>query len=396
MSDKLIEECYKRSKELLKTNANAHGFMAATPSGGARERRYTNIFGRDASITSLGAIASGDKGLIRLAKRSLITLAKHQSRLGQIPYSVNPDKKEVLFYYMGDKDSTLWWLVALDFYNRASGDRTLKKRLAKKADRALTWLFYQDQNNCGLIEQCEASDWEDLMPDNGSVLYTNALWHKALALYGRERERKIVKDGLNHLFFPHGPRRALPPFIKKDAYRLKLLKILKKTTKAKPYYLDYVSSFYGSDRFDTFANLLTILSGVADRARSRAIIGHILRQKLNRPVPVEALHPVIRKGDRDWREYLKHRKQNLPHQYHNGGAWPFIGCFWVMALHKIGEKKRAQIELLKVAEANQINNWQFNEWFHGRTGQPMGMAGQTWNAGAFLLACHCLSNEIKL
>ncbi|MCU0679000.1 MAG: glycoside hydrolase [Planctomycetes bacterium] len=395
MRDKLIKECYERSKNLLNANANPYGFMAAKPSARARDRRYTNIFGRDASITALGAVASGDKKLVALAKKSLLTLAQYQSRLGQVPYSVNPDKNEVLFYFMGDKDSTLWWLIALDFYHRYSGDNKLKKRLAPKAQRALKWLFYQDQNNCGLIEQCEASDWEDLMPDNGSVLYTNVLWYQALALYGYAREKKLVLDGLRHLFLPHEAGSGHTPFFRRDIYRRKLLAILKITTHAQPYFLDYVTSFYGSERFDTLANLLSVITGVADKERAKKIIKFIIRHKLHRPLPSEALYPVIKKGDSDWRDYLKHRRQNLPHQYHNGGAWPFIGCFWAMALGKTGRKKLAWAELAKVAEANQVNDWQFNEWFHGQTGQPMGMPGQTWNAGAFLAAYHYLKSDFK-
>ena len=33
---------------------------------------------------------------------------------------------------------------------------------------------------------------------------------------------------------------------------------------------------------------------------------------------------------------------NLPHYYHNGGIWPFIGGFYVAALVKAGRLKEAQ------------------------------------------------------
>ena len=87
---------------------------------------------------------------------------------------------------------------------------------------------------------------------------------------------------------------------------------------------------------------------------------------------------------------------NKPDQYHNGGIWPFIGSFWAMALHKTGKKELALQELARVAELNKINKWEFNEWFHGKTGEPMGMPGQSWNASTFILAYHYLKGEVEM
>ncbi|MBA3047156.1 glycoside hydrolase [Patescibacteria group bacterium] len=395
MRENIIEQCYQKSIKLLIENSNKHGLMAASSGKKAKERRYINIFGRDASICALGMIASGNKKLIAMAKKNLNLLAGYQTKLGQIPYSVNPEMNEILFYYMGDKDSTLWWLIAVDFYNKHGNDKKLYKKMQPKIKKALKWLFYQDQNNCGLIEQCEASDWEDLMPDNGNVLYTNVLWHKVLELYKFTKEKKIANDGLNNLFFPHSAIIKKSKFLQKDAYRIKLLNILKKNTRNNPYYLDYATSFYGSDRCDVFANILSVLCGVANKKRREKIINFLVKNKISSPVPVVVLFPDIKKGDSDWRNYLNHRKLNLPHQYHNGGAWPFVGSFWAMALRKAGKKDLGWQELEKVAEANKINNWQFNEWFHGKTGKPMGIHGQSWNAGTFLLAYHYLKGDFK-
>ncbi len=61
---------------------------------------------------------------------------------------------------------------------------------------------------------------------------------------------------------------------------------------------------------------------------------------------------------------------------------------------KLGRKGLAWNELRCLAEANKINNWEFNEWFHGKTGEPMGMAGQSWNAAMFMLAFHALQDSI--
>jgi glycogen debranching enzyme len=89
----------------------------------------------------------------------------------------------------------------------------------------------------------------------------------------------------------------------------------------------------------------------------------------------------------------RHR-QNLSWQYHNGGIWPFIGGFWVAAIAEQGTQAQAHRELAKVARANQLGGWAFNEWLHGATCAPGGMPGQSWNAAAFLLACACLEQRV--
>jgi glycogen debranching enzyme len=88
----------------------------------------------------------------------------------------------------------------------------------------------------------------------------------------------------------------------------------------------------------------------------------------------------------------RHR-QNIVHQYHNGGLWPFVGGFWVMALARLGLQEQARAELGKLAQANALDDWRFTEWFHGRTLAPMGMAGQSWNAATFLLAKRALEGD---
>jgi glycogen debranching enzyme len=93
---------------------------------------------------------------------------------------------------------------------------------------------------------------------------------------------------------------------------------------------------------------------------------------------------------------MERHRQNLPYQYHNGGIWPFVGCFWVMLLARRGLREEARRELERLATLNSVNGWEFNEWFHGKTGQPMGMPGQSWNAAMFLLAKAALERDLPL
>lgn len=398
MREKIIAKCYKRSVDLLRSNSNKYGVMAASGSAVAKKKLYVNIFGRDASICTLGMVASGNKKLMAIAKQSLKTLAQYQTELGEIPATVNPATGQRSFYFLGSIDSTLWWLLAIDFYHRHSKDKQLKLKLLRNIKLAIRWLEYQDQNNDGLLEEGESSNWTDDMPDNGRTLYSNVLWYQVLGQYGLKQKQKLVGDGLNTLFLPHVAQSKRSQFIKRDPHhRHKELVNIQEFVDNVPYYLHYVSYRYASDRLDVYANSLAILFNVAQKARAQAIARSMRNVKVSRKYPVQVLVPPIFPEDHDWRPYLDRDEcANKPFGYHNGGIWPYVGGFYAMALKKAGKVKLAEEELKKLAQANQVNGWEFNEWFHGKSGKPMGMIGQSWNAGTFLLAYHYLQGEIDL
>ncbi len=125
---------------------------------------------------------------------------------------------------------------------------------------------------------------------------------------------------------------------------------------------------------------------------ARRILRSLERAGVHDPYPVRVVCDPILESDRLWRPYMGRHRQNLAWQYHNGGIWPFVGAFWAATLAEQGS--RAHSELAKVARANQLGNWAFNEWLHGTTHAPAGMPGQSWNAAAFLLAYACLEQRV--
>ncbi|MDH4231637.1 MAG: glycoside hydrolase, partial [Nitrospirota bacterium] len=162
MNDDIIRECYDRSVLLLKNNSRQSGIIACAKSEKAVGRHYASVFGRDAAICSLGMVASKDKELIQHAKKSLITLAKYQAPNGQIPKYVKPEIEEVDFWYHGCIDATLWWLIAVDFYDRHVPGQPLSKMLHTEVKLALYWLLCQEHQGLFLLQQNEASDWADI------------------------------------------------------------------------------------------------------------------------------------------------------------------------------------------------------------------------------------------
>jgi len=153
--------------------------------------------------------------------------------------------------------------------------------------------------------------------------------------------------------------------------------------------------FWGED-VDTYANSLAIIFKSIKKPLAKKISENLLKEKRNKKLPLPVLFNPIRKNSKSWRKYMEMFNQNLPNQYHNGGIWPYTSSFFAIALYNTGKKKEARFELEKIAYANSLKNWEFNEWFHAKTGKAMGMKKQSWNAGAFLLAYHCLDGDVVL
>ena len=114
----------------------------------------------------------------------------------------------------------------------------------------------------------------------------------------------------------------------------------KRYLKEEHYYLPYLGFRSLGEWFDSFGNILAILAGVADEQQSDTILDFIARHSLDN-WPLRSLTPAVRPGDEDWRHY--YGSLNAPHHYHNGGAWPFLGGFYVAALMKTrpGGSRRA-------------------------------------------------------
>ncbi len=376
----LIDACHVRSVDLLRRNLAPDGILAASAGERARRRGYTAIFGRDAAICAIGMALSGDPALERAAAVGLETLGRHQAPNGQIPKFVDSQRSEADFWYLGCIDSTLWWLLALDFLarRRPRAGRRPRHR-SRRVALALQWLLAQEHQRFFLLQQNEASDWADIMPRSGFVLYTNALWYAVKRRYGLDRAAE-TRASFNSLFHPFSA--ALAPY-----RRARLLNdYVLRRARNRDLYLSFVNfSFFGEEG-DVFGNLLAVLCGLADPRASRRTLGALERSRVSRLYPVRVVTHPIRRRSALWRPYMARHRQNEVWQYHNGGIWPMVGGFWVMALAAAGRLPEARLELEKLARACALRNWSFNEWLHGTRATPRGMPRQSWNAAAFLMA----------
>lgn len=379
----LIEECRRRSIALLHENQSPHGVLAARANPQSQERGYTAIFGRDAAICLIGMALSGDAELARLAPRSLETLAARQAPNGQIPKFVDTTRDEADFWYLGCIDATLWWLLALDYLDRLQPALHLRASHAAAVERALAWLEAQEHQRFFLLQQNEASDWADIMPRSGFVLYTNALWYDVKRRYARPRLEETATN-FRQLFFPFGT----------DISEYKRGRLLAdyatSSAQHRDLYLSFVNFSFFGDEGDVFGNLLTLLLGIADAAAADRVLDALHARNVAQPYPVRVVCEPILEASFLWRPYMSRHAQNFAWQYHNGGIWPFVGGFWVCALAAAGRLEQAWQAQAALARANALDNWRFTEWLNGRTHASGGMEGQSWNAASFLIAQHAL------
>jgi glycogen debranching enzyme len=380
----LLEICHARSIELLKRNLVPAGILAASPSPQADKRGYTAIFGRDAAVCAIGMAVSGDKSLEDAAAAGLHTLAEHQAANGQIAKFVDLQRQEADFWYLGCIDSTLWWLIALAFLDSRRRPGGLRRQYAKRIKLAVQWLLAQEHQRFFLLQQNEASDWADIMPRSGFVLYTNTLWYFVKRLYGIEHAAE-THENFNGLFYPFSAGIA-------EYRRARLLNdYVLQRGRNRDLYLSFVNfSFFGEEG-DVFGNVLAVLLGLADGRASTRTLDALTKAHVNDPYPVRAVTRPIKRNSSLWRPYMARHRQNFVWQYHNGGIWPMVGGFWIAALAATGRVAQAKVELVKLARVCALRNWAFTEWLHGRTLAPKGMAGQSWNAAAFLMAEHAIS-----
>ncbi|MGE5199859.1 MAG: amylo-alpha-1,6-glucosidase [Rhodospirillaceae bacterium] len=383
----LVRECRRRAIDLLRANLGPAGMLAATPTAQARERRYDAVFARDAAVCTLAMLRSGEPDLVEGVRTGLRSLAGRQADNGQVPKFFHPGEPGADFWYVGCIDATLWWLIALDEFERHRPECRLRDELQAHVERAITWLRCQEHPQLCLLTQNEASDWADIMPRSGFVLYSNALWHDVKRRYALPAPEETAHH-FNHLFFPFTP--DLPEY-----RRLRLLgHYVRNRARHRDLYLSFVNFSFWGEEGDVLGNLLAVLLGLADEDRARSIVRALTTAGVDAVWPVRAVCRPVAPGSKFWRAYMERHRQNLVWQYHNGGCWPFIGGFWVLTLAALGERERAAAALVQLARANAAGDWAFTEWFHGQTGEPRGMRGQSWSAAMFLLALDGLDRRV--
>jgi len=399
----LIGTGYEQALIALRKNITPLGFSACSLEDNevtGTDVNYRSVWARDGSITIIGTLELDDPQVRAAQKQTLRTLLKHVSPNGQVPSNVRLDSGQPDYSGVGgicSIDSGLLVLIAFYHYVNKTQDFELLIEHAETLQRVMTWLSALDSNNDGLLEIPEAGDWTDLFGRSYHILYDEILWYRANVCFGRLlefqkkfepaaeylRRSQFIRGKILAAFWPSTKTREAPVQVTFADRQFGL--------GDSSYLLAEITPFSFSWRCDVFGNILAFLNNVLDVEHARVAFKFMWGVGVNDPWPVANLYPPVQAGDPDWRPYYTVNLLNLPGHYHNGGIWPFIGGMWVRFIHRLGLYEVACRELLKLAQLNRLGKnqeWEFNEWVHGRTGKPMGKCFQAWSAAAYIHACH--------
>ena len=346
---------------------------------------HHQVWARDSMITLLGARFAQDDPIRAALLASVRLLRTKQASSGAIPNNV--DCATLRPNFRAYADSGLWWIIG----------SSLLAPDEEATTAILRWYDCQDVDQQCLISMQESADWQDLFCTRGKGLYLNCLYVLALRAAGQHERARQVSQKINRFFWYEGDgdmlRHVAHTFStesqqQQDSLGRKRWLPVKRYLVNEHYYLPYLGFRAVGEWFDSLGNLLAILAGVADASQTATILDFMVRHQMGL-APTRSLTPAVVPGDSDWRDY--YGMLNVPHHYHNGGVWPFIGGFHVAALIKAGRLSDASKVLDNLTELNRAG--EFNEWHHGETFAPMGVMDQAWSAGMYLFACECVSRS---
>ena len=394
----LKEELFNRAVSVLRSNSSKDGIKAASTV-------YNQIWSRDSFITLLGANMLEDPLLLEAAKNSLLVLGKSSSTLGMIPVNYDLDRNMPRFFHSGATDASSWYIIGLANLYSVTHDKELLGKPLDYATDAYRWLRYQDTNNAVLIDSTPSSDWMDSsVKRQGKTLYNNVLFALSTKcinilcdVSGKSLDKRYrleyeqVTEKFTALFAPSDEARKsgqwpwLHDFDKDtltDPPKGKLL-----------YHPQFITMNHVDMHFDSLSNLISVIAGLSSAEMSRSIMSYISSNRIAFPYPIKVMYPNYHADDPFFDKAYTERKpehwRNNEDRYHNGGIWPFVGGFYVLALKKMGDPAFNK-ELENLAKANSLTKRQgdpgFNEWLHGKTAAPLGQEGQSWNAGMYIAA----------
>ena len=402
--ESFIQTAYQKALEALEKCVTPLGFSACSIGDNSvtgTDENYNSVWGRDGAMAITGSLAAHDDRFRDCQRATLRTLLGHLAENGQIPANVHIATGKPDYSGVGGIaaiDSGLWVVIALHAFVEKTREVKLLREYRGAIARVMQWLEAHDSNQDGLLEVPEAGDWMDLFNRSYNVLYDEVLWCRANVCYARMMELLGEKAIASRYF------------LRAERVKQAILKRFWPSTHAlssgdsvvnfdqvqhaigdSRYLLAQVTPFSFDWRCDIPANVMAFLFNVLDIEKAKIAFRFMWGVGVNQPFPVRNLYPVVNAGDPDWKSYYTVNLLNLPNHYHNGGIWGWVGGQWVKFINRLGLRDIARKELLKLAELNHqgiYQEWEFNEWYHGQTGRPMGKAFQAWSASEFISAYH--------
>lgn len=150
-------------------------------------------------------------------------------------------------------------------------------------------------------------------------------------------------------------------------------------------------------RFFTLGNLMSIIGSLSSLGESQGIMDLIEQRwdDLVGNMPMKICFPAVE--GLEWKILTGCDPKNVPWSYHNGGNWPVLIWLLVAAAQKTGRPHigRLAIELAEKRLCDDL----WPEYYDGKNGRLIGKQArkyQTWTVAGFLLAKELMANPDHL
>lgn len=372
--------------------AGGHGIRASR----LAVHNYGAVFARDAIMAGLAGVLTGDAEVAAGLSDTLALLRAHLGAQGQVPSNVlvpaDGGSARVSFGTLAPRlDSATWFLVGVGVAVRtglvdAAAYREPVARVAALLDAI-------EYNGRHLLYVPAGGNWADEYPYDGYILYDQVLraWGlrlagAALALPALTAKGEAVGGAIAAHYWPDTPWRHAAG-----------------ADRRRPVPLAAFAPGRADEHADLAACALLALADVAPPLGARALDGlQALFLDAGRLPP--AFAPVIAPGDPEWPAlagYHLHGFRNRPHEYHNGGIWPVWLGWLALALVRHGRtdeaaRLRDAVGAHLAALAARGIAFDFEEYFHGEDGRPLGTPGMAYTATGLLFLERAAAVDLTL
>jgi Alkaline and neutral invertase len=320
-------------------------YKAITPAGILASSNdvdnYARVWSRDSMMTGLCGLIIDDDKIIEAHLNSIKTLARYQSKNGQLPSNVkiNVDTMHMETVSFGTTvgrvDATTWWLIGTLSYIIIKEDQLLFKELEASIISAFDALEHWEFNDKGLVYTPLGGNWADEYICDGYTLYDNALRVWAYELYSKINastdvtvRSAFLRDTLIKNFNITNQADNVYHFNAFDSAVKQQKKYLPASLNANGYMM----------RWDMAGNAIAMLIGANKNIENTIAYLHQLNATSSHWL-LPVFYPVIHETDADWAKLnnnYSYNFKNKPFHFHNGGSWPiFLG--WLCLALKINK-----------------------------------------------------------
>jgi hypothetical protein len=371
-------EAYQKAIELLRATSGPDGFIAAQDSD---DNYYKSIWAIGHALCGLAALSAEDEALVQTFRKGLEAFFTQQDQRGFMPPQLRTEgEKQEGWSFFGRVDSHAWAIISACTYAHIRNDKEWIGAYEGKIASIFSLMDAWEFNGRGLVYVPAGADWADEYYHHGYILYDQLLrlWALRCAAkvfdHARYREEAVRVQSAIEKYF--SGREFYSPQVERMWQGMKF-----------PYWVMGFNATSLYMQFDLQANALAFLLNIHRGERPENLVDFINDFIGQQPL-LPSFYPVIAGGDRamqDLRNNHTHRFRNLPYEFHNGGCWPAWNGLAALCFSRVSPALAKNIRM-NMAELCREDGWQFNECYHGETGEPIGVKQCSWSAAGRVLA----------